>query len=129
MLSARNWISGNTSLMAMDPAWARAAYSPREKPAAPWASMPWALSAAAAARSAASTQGWVLWVRFNSSWLPSKHSAETLRPSAASAASNTALAAGSASYRSFIMPGNWAPWPENISAIFMTITSEFLNPY
>ena len=106
MLSARYCMISKASFRGMEPAKASAAYSPSENPATPSGAMPWAFSAMAAARSAASTQGWVLWVRFRSSCAPSKHRSEMPRPSALSAASNTSRAAGCAAQRSFIMPGN-----------------------
>ena len=65
---------------------------------------------------AASSAGWAFSVRLRSSSGPSQARRVIGSPSAASAAANTAAAAGEDSARARPMPTNWLPWPGNTSA-------------
>ncbi len=93
-------------------------YSPRLCPATKSGVMPFSASTRYTATELVKIAGCVLAVCFNSSSLPAKHICEIENPSALSASSKTARAAGYFSASSLPMPGYCDACPGNTNAIF-----------
>ena len=110
MSSARRHTRAKPSSSSNAPAKVSAATSPRENPATASGRTPRSRRARAQARSTAKTQGCVFAVCDSSSAVPSKHWQE-VPGRTASAASNTARAAGEMLAMPAPMPGRWEPWP------------------
>ena len=63
--------------------------------------------------------GWVTLVSFNSSAVPSNMTLLKLKLSTSSAWSKSTFATSLLVYRSFPIPGYWAPWPGNTNALLI----------
>src|SRR4029077_1272223 len=98
-------------------------YSPRLCPATKSGVIPFSASTRCTATEQVKIAGCVLAVCFNSSSLPAKHICEIKNPSALSASSKTARAAGYFSANSLPMPGYCDACPGNTNAIFPISTS------
>src|SRR5712692_11878374 len=100
------------------PAATKAEYSPKLCPATKSGVTPFSASTRCTATEQVKIAGCVLAVCFSSSSLPAKHICEIENPSALSASSKTARAAGYFSASSLPMPGYCDACPGNTNAIF-----------